>query len=134
MLEAVMKQSVVLVVDAVINVVLGVLLIVFPRPLADALGLPTSQSAFYPSILGGVLLGIGIAMTIQITRSERADGLGLRGAVAINLCGGFVLAAWLTLGVLELPIRGRVFLWSLVAVLMGISFLELLFRRERKMR
>ena len=60
-----MKQTVILAVDAAINVILGVLLIAFPRPLVDALGVPPSQSAFYPSILGAVLLGIGIALVIQ---------------------------------------------------------------------
>ena len=102
-----MKQNVVLAVDAAINIVLGVLLIAFPRPLVDALGVPASQSAFYPSILGAVLLGIGIALVIQIARCERPDGLGLWGAVAINLCGGFLLAAWLLWGDLHIPSCGR---------------------------
>jgi len=39
-----MKQTVVLAVDAAINIVLRVLLIAFPRPLVDALGVPASQS------------------------------------------------------------------------------------------
>jgi len=129
-----MKHTVVLAVDAAINIVLGVLLIAFPGPLVDALGVPTSQSAFYPSILGSVLLGIGIALVIQVACRERPDGLGLWGAVAINLCGGFVLAAWILWGALDIPVRGRIFLWLLVAVLVGVSLVELKVQRARRRR
>ncbi len=127
-----MRHSAILGVDAAINLVLGVLLMVFPRAIVDALGVPASQSAFYPSIFGGVLVGIGLALIIQIARCERPDGLGLWGAVAINLCGGFLLAAWLLLGDLDIPGRGRIVLWSLVAVLVGVSLVELTMQRTRE--
>lgn len=120
-----MKRSATLGIDAAINIALGVLLVFFPRQIVETLGVPASSSAFYPSILGAVLTGIGIALCLQITRRERPEGLGLRGAIAINLCGGFVLAAWLLWGGLDVPLRGRVFLWSLAAVLLSVSFLEL---------
>jgi hypothetical protein len=129
-----MKRSVVLAVDAAINIVLGVLLIVFPHPLVNTLGVPASQSAFYPSILGSVLLGVGIALAIQVSRGERPDGLGLWGAMTINLCGGFALAAWLLWGSLNIPMRGRVFLWSLVGVLVGVSLVELAVHRTQEGR
>jgi hypothetical protein len=119
--EVVMKHTVVLAVDAAINIVLGVLLIAFPRPLVDVL-------------LGGVLLGIGIALVIQIAPCERPGGLGLWGAVAINLCGGFLLAACLLWGGLDISVRGRVFLRSLVAVLVGVSLVELTLQRTREGR
>ena len=42
-----------------------------------------------------VVFGIGLAMLIECYRkSSRFVGLGLGGAIAINLCGGFVLAVW----------------------------------------
>jgi hypothetical protein len=126
-IEAVMEHSAILAVDAAINVVLGGLLIAFPRPVVDALGVPAGQSAFYSSILGGVLVGIGIALFIQVAR-RRPDGLGLSGTVAINLCGGIVLVGWLVWGDLDIPVRGRVFLWCLVAVLVGVSIVELRLR------
>lgn len=119
-------DSRILAIDAAINFVLGILLLIFPSPLVDLLGVPTSPSAFYPSILGAVLTGIGIALVIQIASRERSGGLGLAGAIAVNLCGGFVLAAWLLCGKLEIPLRGYVFLWSLVVVLVGVSLLELM--------
>lgn len=117
-----MQTSLLLLVDAVINLVLGVLLIVFPGWLILLLGIPSAEPAFYPGILGGVLFGIGIALVVQYFRGN--GGLGLEGAISINLCGGVVLAGWLVFGQLDLPFRGQAFLWSLVVLLVGISSFE----------
>ena len=79
----------------------------------------------YPTILGAVLFGIGIALTIECYRKLwRMVGLGLRGAVAINLSGGLVLILWLIFGDLNIPLRGHFFLWSLAIILVGISLIE----------
>ena len=113
-------------VDALINIALGVLLLVFTDDLVDFFGVPAAGQHFYPNILGAVLFGIGLALLIECFRKPQGlIGLGLGGAVAINLCGGTVLAAWLIFGGLDLPLRGLVFLWTLVFVLVGISTLEL---------
>jgi hypothetical protein len=108
--------------DATINLILGGLLVFFPGWLVTALGIPAAQQAFYPSILGAVLVGIGIALLLE---RRKGGGLGLGGAIAINMTGGLVLAAWLLFGGLSLPLRGEAFLWGLVIVLVGISSLEL---------
>ncbi|MDH3588176.1 MAG: hypothetical protein OEQ74_02105, partial [Gammaproteobacteria bacterium] len=115
-------KSVLLIVDAIINLVLGAGLILFPAPIVEWLGIPGAEPAFYPGILGGVLFGIGIALLRE--RHYGTGGLGLWGALSINLCGGLVLAGWLLFGGLVLPLRGLVFLWALVAVLVGISAFE----------
>jgi hypothetical protein len=57
-------------------------------------------------------------------------GLGLGGAIAINLCRGGVLALWLIFGNLNLPIKGHVILWILVILLAGISSIELYYNRK----
>lgn len=91
-----MKRTTLLKADAAINLILGILLIAFPAGLVEALGMPPADPSFYPSILGEVLLGIGLALLIECHwKSGRFNGLGLGGAIAINLCGGFVLAVWL---------------------------------------
>lgn len=116
-----------LVIDAGVNLFLGGLLLVFPAAVVTFLGVPPSDNRFYPSLLGAVLSGIGVAL-LQESRSpdsSPATGLGLRGAVTINLCAGFVLAGWLLIGSLNLPVRGVAFLWFLVVLLIGISGLEL---------
>ncbi len=117
-----MKPSNLLVCDAIINLVLGVLLVVFPESLVTALGIPPAEVAFYPSLLGAVLFGVGVALLIE--RFRGSSGLGLCGAISINLSGGLVLSAWLIFGSLSLPARGQAVLWALVAVLVGISALE----------
>jgi len=110
-----------LTIDAIINLALGAVLIIFPASVVDFLGVPQAVSSFYPSILGAVLFGIGIALIIEIYKTT---GLGLLGAIAINLCGALTLAGWLSFGDLLLPLRGQIFLWSLVFVLVGISTIE----------
>jgi len=52
-------------------------------------------------------------------------GLGLGGAIAINLSGGLVLILWLIFGDLNIPFRGHFFLWSLAIILVVISSIEL---------
>lgn len=119
--------SILLCIDAAINFMLGILLLAFSRPLADFLGAPYSDSSFYPTILGAVLFGIGIALVIEDRRKpEGLVGLGAGGAVAVNLSGGTVLLIWLLSGALVLPLRGRVFLWGLAVLLVGISTAELI--------
>jgi hypothetical protein len=124
-----MNASSLLTLDAIINLALGVLLIVFPAGLVSSLGIPNVEVAFYHSILGGVLFGTGIALLIQRVRGS--SGLGLEGAISINLSGGLVLAGWVLFGALSLPLRGRILLWALVVILIGISALELLARGSR---
>ncbi len=120
------NQKILLMIDGLINLVLGTVLLVFPSSLVAFLGVPPAQNAFYPSVLGGVLLGIAVALFVEgRSACDHAGGLGLLGAVCINLCGGLVLGAWLLFGELELPLRGSIFLWSLVVLLVGISSIEL---------
>ena len=115
-----------LLINGVINLILGIMLLIFPSSLVTFLGVPEPQISFYPNILGGVLLGIAIALFLESGNSEgTTSGLGLLGAVIINLCGGLVLGAWLSFGGLGLPLPGLIFLWGLVIILVGISCFEL---------
>ena len=125
-----------LLIDAVINLLLGVLLLGFNPKLADLLGVPPSSTSFYPTILGAVFTGVTLALVVEALRSPRAEftGLGMVGAVCINLCGGLALGLWLSLGDLGLPLRGKVFLWSLVVVLVLVSGIELMSVRRRARR
>ena len=119
------KESILLIVDAFINYALGILCILYPY-VAETVGVPFVENSFYPNILGAVLFGIGIALTIEYFRKQLGwVGLGLGGAVAINLTGGTVLIFWLILGNLTIPFRGQVFLWMLAIILVLISSIEL---------
>ncbi|MGD2186239.1 MAG: hypothetical protein PVI71_08930 [Desulfobacterales bacterium] len=120
-----MKGPTLLKTDAAINLILGILLMAFPLKLVEALGLPTVDPSFYPSILGGVLFGIGLALLIECYRKSNGPiGLGLAGAITINLCGAVILAVWLLFGDLNLSLRGQILLWSLVLLLVGLSLIE----------
>ena len=121
-----MKSSKLLLVDALVNLILGVLLATFPQSVVVLLGVPESSTKFYPSIFGAVLIGIALALVIEYVRKPtRPAGLGLLGAISINLCGAVFLTGWLLWGGLEIPLRGRVFLWAVAGVLSVISLAEL---------
>jgi hypothetical protein len=116
-------QKSLLLADAVINILLGVLLIVYPQGLVEALGVPPVITTFFPRVLGGVLLGIGIALLIAYRGGPQ--GLGLDGAIAINLCGAGVVSGWLVAAPSAIPPRGRVTLWIIVLLVVGIGLVEL---------
>jgi hypothetical protein len=112
-----------------VNLALGLLLVFLPRGFAKAVGIPIPAIPFYPIILGGVLVGIGVALFLQcFWGRSRVTGLGLEGAIAINLCGAGALVALLVGGDLNLPIRGYAFLWFIVVLVLAIAVVELLVR------
>ena len=118
-----------LLVDAAVNLVLGALLMFYPQRLVAALGLPEVRIAFYPSILGAVLFGIGIALLL--THRGGGHGLGLDGAIAINLCGAGALAVWLVASPEAFSATGKVTLWTVAVLVLGIGVAELRHRLGR---
>jgi hypothetical protein len=120
----------VLLIDAIINLVLGILLIFYSTKLADFFGVPITSNYFYPNILGSIFIGITIALFIEARRANKkvTTGLGLTGAISINLCGGFMLLFWLLSGRLEIPMKGIILLWILDVVLIVLSVIELLYQ------
>lgn len=121
-----------LAVDAVVNLLLGIALLLFPAGIQRLLGLPPADTFFYVTILGGVIFGIGAALCLEWWGApRRVRGLGLAGAIAINLCGGGVLLFWLASGRLALPLRGRVVLWIVALVVLGIGVAEIAARAWR---
>lgn len=123
-----------LIVDGGINALLGFLLLLFPLGVAPALGVPAPASYLYTSLLGAVLLGIGAALLIESWHgSDGIRGLGLAGAIAINFSGACVLAIWLMATSVDIPVRGRVLLWTIAVVVMAIGLVEL-FSKSWKQR
>ena len=126
------KQKAFLLIDGIINLILGILLLLFPFGIADALGVPQPQSNFYPTILGGVIFGIGVALLLEAHGQKRkVRGLGIGGAIVINFCGAGVLALWLILAPLNLPLRGLITLWIVAIVVLGLGVLETLTKTWR---
>ena len=121
-----MQRSTLLELDGAGNLFLGVIFLVFPNAVSELLGLPGGESRFYPTILGAILFGIGIALLLESFRgSQKFTGLGLAGALSINLSFGLALVVWLLASQVELTLLGSIVLWSLVVILVGISGIEL---------
>jgi hypothetical protein len=120
------KQEILLSVDGYINVILGILLLLFPLGMSEILGVPKSNTDFYPTILGGVIFGIGIALFIERYGFRyKIRGLGLGGAIAINICGALVLLIWLLINPFDLPLKGYIILWIIAIVVLLIGIVEL---------
>ena len=122
-----------LVLDGIINLILGILLLLFPAGMINILGLPKSNTHFYPTILGAVLFGIGIALFIERYEKERnIRGLGLGGAIAINLCGAIALLVWLLFGQFSIPLRGYITLWVVAMLVLGTGLIEIITKSYTK--
>ena len=113
-------------IDSIINLFLGIVLLAYSEPVIKLFGLPISDTYFYPNILGAIIFGIGIALMIEYFRKNEFVGLGLGGAISINMLGGIVLFIWLVSGKLDIPVHGMIIFWILDIILIGISSLELL--------
>ena len=126
------KHKTLLFIDGVINIALGIFLLFFPLGTARLLGIPGSDTDFYPTILGAVLFGIGIALLIErFGASKSTRGLGLGGAIAINFCGGIALLVWLVVGSLAVPRKGSILLWTIAILVIGIALIELISQSRR---
>lgn len=120
-----------LLIDGSINIVLGIILLAYSEIIVDFIGIPATDNKFYPNILGAVLLGIGVALFIEYKGKNILAGLGLGGAIAINLSGGIVLFLWLVSDQLVIPLRGRIILWLLDTILIVISLVEYFVNYEK---
>ena len=126
------KSEILLLIDGIINLVLGIFLLLFPVGIDKLLGVPGSEMSFYPTILGGVIFGIGIALLIErYGFKNKIRGLGLGGAIAINLCGAFVLLIWLIIDPFSIPLRGYVILWSIAIIVLLVGIGEIITKSWR---
>lgn len=121
------KTKQLLLIDASINLVLGILLLVYPAGIPELLGLPVPTTYFYSSILGAVLFGIGLALLLErYSRNRSVKGLGLAGAILINLCGGIALFSWLVFSKPVLSQSGSLLLWLIALLVVGTGIVELI--------
>ncbi len=102
----------------------GLVLALVPAPAARMLGLARAETAFWPRLLGSVLLGLAAATFLE-GRVPGARGLGLAGCLLVNLSVAGMLAALLVLGRATPTRRGRAVLWALVALLVLLSLFEI---------
>jgi hypothetical protein len=106
------ENKILLLIDSSVNTVIGLFLLSFPLKSGDILGLPKSDDNFYPVILGAVLLGIGIALFVEVKYYDNGRrGLGLDGAIIINILASIVLIIILLSGALNISLLGLIILW-----------------------
>ena len=118
------KHQLLLTIDGFANIIIGMILLLYPSGLGELLGLPQSLTYFYPTILGGVIFGIGIALLVErFGFNQNIRGLGIAGAIVINYCGSITLLIWLLFFPLDIPLYGYVLLWivAIVVLLIGIA-------------
>lgn len=121
------KDNLLLLIDGVVDLILGIIILLFPAGMDDFLGLPVSNSYFYSSILGGVLFGIGVALFVErFGQSRNIRGLGLNAAIILNLCGALVLLIWLIFSSSSIPLRGFVILWGVAIAVLVIGIAEII--------
>jgi hypothetical protein len=76
--------------------------------------------------LGAVLFGIGLALLLElIGYRHKVRGLGLGGAIVINMIGSIALFCWLIFGSLDIQTRGTILLWCVGGVVFLIGIAEL---------
>jgi hypothetical protein len=92
--------------------------------------MPEVATTFFPNVLGGVLFGIGLALLIAYRGGTQ--GLGLDGAIAINLCGAGVVVGWLVMAPHAIPPRGKITLWIIALAVISIGLVELKHRIASK--
>ncbi len=101
----------------------GALLLIAPLTTIKVLGLPRSASAFWPRLLGAVLVGIGAATFIEGAWGG-SRGLGLAGLIVINILSAALVAVVALFGGGGTR-RGSLALWSLVVVLIVLVLFEI---------
>lgn len=126
-----MKESVLLTIDGAVDLILGALLLVFPQGLVNTLGLPRPASPFYPAILGGVLVGIGLALVAQQLLARPIATRGIEIPIVTNISGAAALIAVLIVGQVSMGIQGRIFLWILAIVVLATGVGEIWMHYQR---
>jgi hypothetical protein len=108
-----------------VNLVLGAIFLFLPVGLVEFLGLSPINTYFYASILGAVIFGLGFALFLELYGVQaHVRGLGLGGAVVVNLCGSGTLLVWLVAVPFDIPLRGKIVLWLVAILVLAIGLVE----------
>ena len=111
-------------IEFIVKLAVGVCLMLAPRLLARAFGLPPADSPFWPRVLGGVLIGLAAAAFVEV-KLNAGTALVLGGAIAINLATVTTVASLLILGQATPARRGRAVLWLVAGALMTLALVEI---------
>jgi hypothetical protein len=122
-----MKESVLLTIDGIINLLLGAALLAFPKGLVTIPGLPEPADPLYSGVLGGVLVGIGAGLVLQQLLDHPVQARGIEVPIVTNLGGAGALLALLVTGHLQIPLKGQIFLWVVAIIVLATGIAEIYF-------
>ena len=111
-------------IETLLKLSAGLLLGLAPRTTLTILGLPRTETGFWPRLLGTLLIGLGAATFVE-GASAGHHGLGLEGCVLINFSGVSMMATLLVLNAGPASARGRAMMWTLVILLILLCVLEI---------
>ena len=104
------------------------MMLMTPITSARLAGLPHGNTAFWPRLFGAALLGIAAAFAVegytQLNANISARGLGLGGAIAINLVTVLSLIGTLIFKGVTTR-RGLLLLWSFILLLVLLMLFEI---------
>jgi hypothetical protein len=118
------EDKILLLIDSIVNIAIGIILLCYPLGTGDYLDLPKSDNNFYPVILGAVIFSIGIALFIERKYYERGiRGLGIEGAITINIIASSALIIFLVFSNLNVSIIGLIILWfiGILVFIIGVA-------------
>ena len=119
------EDKILLLIDSIVNIIIGLLLLCYPLGIGKVLGLPDPGDNFYVLILGAVILGIGVALFFELEYYDRGiRGLGLEGAIIINILASVVLIIILIAGKLNVSFTALIILWFIGILVFLIGIVE----------
>lgn len=103
----------------------GLVLALTPLTAIRLLGLPGTDSGFWPRLLGAVLIGLAAAIYIEGRFSGSPRGLGLAGCFLVNVASVTMLISHMVLSKGVQTRRGQSILWLLIAALLLLIVFEI---------
>lgn len=102
----------------------GLVLVTLPLTAIKVLGLPSAGTAFWPRLLGALLIALAAATFMDVS-VRLGHGLSLGGSMVINLVSGLTLMAMLVMKQGAASWRGQAVLWALVVAVLGLALVEI---------
>lgn len=88
--------------DGVFNLLAGLVLLVFHRPVVAAIGWPDTQTPIYANVLGAALIGLSLTVILVARHPEQSRGIILSSVITKALAGAAILY-WVFVAGIDLP-------------------------------
>ncbi len=88
--------------DGTFNLLAGLILLFFYRPIVELIGWPDTDTPIYANVLGAALIGLSLAVWFAANHPEESRDTILAGIVAKGLAG-VLIVYWVFVAGIELP-------------------------------